>query len=152
VNNLDRMKIYLDNCCFNRPFDDQTQLRICLETEAKLFIQSLVVNEKVDLIWSYVLLFENFHNPFEIRKNAILDFSKHATVTIVEKAEILIKANEISKAGIKAYDSLHISCAIYGKCNYFITTDDRILKYKNDTIQIVDPIEFIKLWEEYCYE
>ena len=29
------MKLYLDNCCFNRPFDDQSQLRIRLETEAK---------------------------------------------------------------------------------------------------------------------
>ncbi|MFO7884916.1 MAG: hypothetical protein R6U68_08850 [Desulfobacteraceae bacterium] len=34
------MKIYLDNCCFNRPFDDQTSLRIRLETEAKLDIQA----------------------------------------------------------------------------------------------------------------
>ena len=33
------MKIYLDNCCFNRPFDDQSQLRIRLESEAKLKIQ-----------------------------------------------------------------------------------------------------------------
>jgi hypothetical protein len=30
------MKIYLDNCCFNRPFDDQSHLRIRLEAEAKL--------------------------------------------------------------------------------------------------------------------
>ena len=30
------MRIYLDNCCYNRPFDEQTQLRIRLETEAKL--------------------------------------------------------------------------------------------------------------------
>ncbi len=28
------MDIYLDNCCFNRPFDDQTSLRIHLESEA----------------------------------------------------------------------------------------------------------------------
>lgn len=24
------MRLYLDNCCFNRPFDDQTQLKISL--------------------------------------------------------------------------------------------------------------------------
>ncbi len=28
------MLIYLDNCCFNRPFDDQKQIRIHIETEA----------------------------------------------------------------------------------------------------------------------
>ena len=27
-----KMRIYLDNCCFNRPYDDQSQLRILLET------------------------------------------------------------------------------------------------------------------------
>ena len=32
------MRIYLDNCCYNRPFDDQTQERIHLESEAILTI------------------------------------------------------------------------------------------------------------------
>jgi hypothetical protein len=31
-------KIYLDVCCFNRPFDNQTQERIRLEAEAILLI------------------------------------------------------------------------------------------------------------------
>lgn len=26
------MTVYLDNCCYNRPFDDQTQERIHLES------------------------------------------------------------------------------------------------------------------------
>ena len=34
------MRVYLDNCCYNRPFDPQEQLRIRLETEAKLEVQS----------------------------------------------------------------------------------------------------------------
>jgi hypothetical protein len=33
------MRLYLDNCCFNRPFDDQTQRKIALESEAKLYVQ-----------------------------------------------------------------------------------------------------------------
>jgi len=35
------MLIYLDLCCFNRPFDDQAQARIRLETEAKVAIRKL---------------------------------------------------------------------------------------------------------------
>ena len=31
-------RIYLDVCCLNRPFDDQTQARIRLEAEAVLII------------------------------------------------------------------------------------------------------------------
>lgn len=32
------MTVYLDNCCYNRPFDDQTQERIHLESEVILTI------------------------------------------------------------------------------------------------------------------
>jgi len=43
---LQIIKIYLDNCCYNRPYDDQTQLRIELETKAKLFIQQKITEHK----------------------------------------------------------------------------------------------------------
>ena len=32
----DIVKIYLDNCCYNRPYDDQSQMRIYLETQEKM--------------------------------------------------------------------------------------------------------------------
>ena len=35
-------KLYLDNCCFNRPYDDQTQFIIRIETDAKLKIQDSI--------------------------------------------------------------------------------------------------------------
>lgn len=146
------MRIYLDNCCFNRPFDDQMQIRISLETEAKLFIQSLIATSKVDFVWSYMLFYENSNNPFEVRRTAIINFSKYAKYTVTANNDILTIANEINKRGIKEKDSLHIACAIYAKCDYFITTDDRILKYKDDTIEIVDPNDFIKVWVEDDYE
>ena len=62
------MKIYLDNCCFNRPYDDQSNIRIRLETEAKSYIQNLIKEGKVRLVWSYILDFENAQNPFEERR------------------------------------------------------------------------------------
>jgi hypothetical protein len=40
----EQLRLYLDNCAFNRPFDDQNQLKIKLETEAKLFIQQGKLN------------------------------------------------------------------------------------------------------------
>lgn len=36
------MRIYLDNRCYNRPYDDQSQLRISLEAQAKLHIQEMI--------------------------------------------------------------------------------------------------------------
>ena len=46
------MRVYLDNCCFNRPFDDQTPLSIRLETEAKLYVQDQIKNGALSLGWS----------------------------------------------------------------------------------------------------
>jgi predicted nucleic acid-binding protein len=45
--------------------------------------------------------------------------------------------------GIKAADAAHVACAIAGNCNYFITVDKRLLKYKDYRIIICNPIEFI---------
>lgn len=44
------MKLYLDNCCFNRPFDDQSRIKIKLETDAKLFIHSKILIKKYELV------------------------------------------------------------------------------------------------------
>ena len=65
------MKIYLDNCCLNRPFDDQSQFRIRLESEAKLKIQDEIRVGSFELIWSYVLDYENSKNPFEERRKRL---------------------------------------------------------------------------------
>ena len=66
------MRIYLDLCCFNRPFDDQSQTRVRVETDAKLELQTHVSTGKVELIWSYVLDYENAQNPFAERRESIL--------------------------------------------------------------------------------
>ena len=53
------MRIYLDNCCFNRPYDDQSQFKIRIESEAKLAIQEKVKNGLIELVWSFLLDYEN---------------------------------------------------------------------------------------------
>ena len=141
-------KIYLDICCFNRPYDNQKQLRIKLESEAKLFIQSLIVNKKLELIWSFALDFENSRNPYVAKQNAISDFAKHSNVFVFENEEILKNAEIIKQHNIKELDALHIACAIYTKSDYFITTDDRILKYNDSRIKIINPLDFIIIYEK----
>ena len=52
---MEKPLLYLDNCCFNRPFDDQEQPKIRIETEAKLFLQEKVRAGEIDLVWSFML-------------------------------------------------------------------------------------------------
>ena len=140
------MKIYLDNCCFNRPFDDQSQIRIRIETEAKLKIQEDVRSGKIQLIWSYILDYENNRNPYIERKVRINGWKKYAIQDIEENPELLKTANLLNQIGIQKIDSLHIACAVFSKCDYFLTTDDKISRRADqiDYIKINDPIGFIK--------
>jgi hypothetical protein len=58
-------------CCFNRPYDDQEQTRIKLETAAKLEIQQHVKAGNCLLLWSAVLDFECSRNPYPEHQYAI---------------------------------------------------------------------------------
>jgi len=146
------MKVYLDNCSYNRPFDDQNQMRIYLETQSKLYIQQLICFGRLLLAISYVSRYENGNCPYSKNKIAIEKFFENATVYVdIDRADIIEKrANEIMKHRVKANDALHISCAIEAKCDYFITTDDGILKnYRTGDVKVCSPIEFINIWEDF---
>ena len=106
------MRIYLDNCCFNRPFDNQNQLKIHLETQAKLYIQAQIKQGIYDLVWSYILEYENQMNPFEERKESIIKWKNIAKFKVIENEEIIQFAENLNKKGIKPKDALHIACAI----------------------------------------
>ena len=143
---LMNMKIYLDNCCFNRPFDDQSKIRIRLESEAKLKIQEEIQTGEFNLVWSYILDYENNRNPFQERKDRINGWKKYAILDIQESQELIEMASSLNKKGFPKIDSLHIACAIISKCEYFLTTDDKILKLSSvvNEINVNDPIGFIK--------
>ena len=82
------MRVYLDNCSYNRPYDDQSQMRIHLETQAKLHIQDMIRQEKIELVTSYVLDFENSNNRSIQKKMAIEKVMKeYAALYVSNKNE-----------------------------------------------------------------
>jgi len=114
------MRVYLDNCCFNRPFDNQNQIRINLESQAKLYVQSQIKDSQIELVWSYMLDYENAFNPFEERKTIIQKWQSKAILDIDETEQVLQNARELVSFGLKSKDALHVACAIEGKCDYFL--------------------------------
>jgi predicted nucleic acid-binding protein len=145
------VKIYLDNCCYNRPYDDQRQLRVFLETQAKLHIQSLVVQKKLELVCSFVLRYENNENPDPSTKNSIDQFFLNASMYIGSEnmEEISSTADNLMKQGIKMKDAAHLACAMKAGCDYFITTDDKLIKkYNGNIIKIITPLEFLNDLED----
>lgn len=73
------MRIYLDNCSYNRPYDDQSQMRIYLETQAKLHIQDMIRKGSLELVTSYVLDYENSRNRSLQKRMAIEKFIREYT-------------------------------------------------------------------------
>jgi len=76
IKKMSKYRIYLDNCCFNRPYDDQSYLLIQLETVAKLHIQQSLLHKTFELVWSYILDYENAANPYYNRRQAIAKWRK----------------------------------------------------------------------------
>jgi hypothetical protein len=145
---MKKLKIYLDNCCYNRPFDDQSQMKVRFETEAKLYIQDCIRRGVYSLCWSYMMSFENDDNPYEIKRNAIAPWKKIASDYCPSSDEILSAGQALEKLGIKTKDALHLACAIHQHCDYFITTDKELTKKNIAEIKIVNPIDFIREMED----
>ena len=144
------LKIYLDNCCYNRPFDNQKDAAIAIETQAKLFIQSLVRYKAVELAYSSISMQEIADSPFEENSRAIIDFIESNAGQYIgrDSNEAAIPLTlEVMRTGVKLKDAAHVACAIVAKCDYLITTDKRLLKYADERIKIVNPIDFVRIWE-----
>ena len=139
------MRVYLDNCCYNRPFDEQAQLRIRLETVTKLAVQLLMATGTVEYAWSKALDYEISFNPFPKRKTSILWWRDGAAEYIDTTEEIICRGEEIERLGIKPKDALHLASAEKANCDFFLTTDRGILKKVSflGGMKVVNPIQFI---------
>ena len=122
------MKVYLDACCLNRPFDDQSQPRVRLETEAISLILEKLTQGEWEWVGSEILLHEVGQNPDLENRQRALSFASlaHQVVEIGEKT--MRRAEELEKAGFDSYDAVHLASAEIGKADVFLTTDDQILK------------------------
>ncbi len=96
------MKIYLDTSVYNRPFDDQTQPRIWLETLALALILQLVEAGEVTLVNSSVLEFENSRNPFSLRQDWMARCLEQATAYQRVNDLNSRRAEALEKHGIRA--------------------------------------------------
>ncbi len=122
------MRIYLDVCCLNRPFDDQTQPRIRLETDAVLVILRRLESEGWLWIGSEVLKNEIHRTPDVERMARVDSLTKHVHQVVDLDSTHIARAAELAAMGFGAADALHIACAEDAGVDVLLTTDDRLLK------------------------
>jgi predicted nucleic acid-binding protein len=93
--------------------------------------------------------FENSHNPHAENRNSIQAWENIAKLRCKSSENILLYGKELMKLGIRVNDALHIACAAESQCEYFITTDTGLLNKKVEGVRIINPIDFIRMQEEY---
>lgn len=143
------MIIYLDNCCYNRPFDDQTQERIHLESEAILTILQRRQAGIFKIVGSNILELEMERMHDATKKQKVKELYKVADLHINYTENIKKRSKEIMKLSkIRTFDSLHIAAAEEAKADVMLTTDDKLEKMAERLelkVRVMNPLKFA--WE-----
>ena len=146
---LEGMRIYLDVCCLNRPFDEQVQDRIRMESEAIATV--LGHFDRGEWIWlgSEAINVEINRMTDIERKVKVEKLASGMSQMVILTAEHEKRAQELSGLGFKLLDALHIACAESGRAHAFLTTDDRLVKrarkYKGKLkVNVANPLNWLK--------
>ena len=144
--------LYLDMNIYNRPFDDQSQMRIHLETTAVIVMFALVEQGLFSVKWSFVLDYENSRNPFPERRAFVEHLAQACEMTIEPVPSILELARHLADGkNVGNRDALHLACAELAGCDYFVTCDDhlvqrgqRLIKDGVLTVQTINPVDMVR--------
>lgn len=121
-------KIYLDVCCLNRPFDDQSQSRIHLEAEAILLIMSRLQTGEWTWLGSGAINHEASQTADFERRRRIEALTSAVQQFIPLSAADIARAKALQTLGFKQWDALHLACAERGQADVLLTTDDKLLR------------------------
>ena len=139
------MRVYLDVCCFNRPFDDQSQDKVRLEAEAVISILKRCANGEWKLVGSDMIRLETMKSQDHVKKQKVLLLCEGIAEEIQYNAQIKARAAQLRVNGVKLLDSLHLAFAEYADVDAFLTTDTRLLKVAvryDMKIRIDNPVNY----------
>ena len=143
--NKTKKSIYLDVCVLSRPFDDQSFLRIRLETEALNLILSKVKNEKYILVvspihWEEIKAISDVFERIDLQER-LRTLGKSIKA---DSANTRKRAEELCDLNFGVADAAHIAFA--EQCGAeFISCDDSLIKKcsrQNIKIWCGNPVAF----------
>jgi predicted nucleic acid-binding protein len=137
------VRLYLDTSVINRPFDDQKQPRIWLETLAFSLVLSLIEAGEAELIFSPIHTLENGRSPLSVRRLWVDRCLRLAAHSVALTEPIRTRAHELVGNGQKPLDALHLACAETAGADWFLTCDDRLIKRYVGSLTVQTPPNFI---------
>ncbi len=139
------MRIYMDVCCFNRPFDDQTQDRIRIESEAVLVIIVRCMEDWI-LVGSEAVDYEILKIPDDERRKKVEVLASISKEKVIVDDDVVKRALEFEKMGLRGIDALHLSCAEKSSDILLTTDDDFVGKVKENKNHIKIRVENPVTW------
>ena len=75
----------------------------------------------------------------------------YGLLILFPRACVIAIKRRLTKPGLATKDALHVASAIEGQAEYFLTTDDKILRKLSNLneIKVIDPVTFIKRFDVY---
>jgi len=143
------IKVYLDNCVYNRPFDNQSDERIFIEARAFYIIIKWIEEGKIASINSHALEYENSLTSDPDRRMRVKTYLGIAKEYVKLSDSLIKRANEIISLGIRDMDSFHVAMAEEGKADYFVTCDDSVIskakKFQESLkVKVCSVLEFLE--------
>jgi len=140
-----KQKLYLDVCTLSRPFDDQSMMRIRLETDAFYLIFQNIKNKKYDMVASPVHIKEiEAIEDLRERSELITLLNKFGVKPSCNLQKVRERAEYLFSLKFGAADAAHLAFA-EETSDIFITCDDRFLrKCKRIKVKLLalSPVEF----------
>jgi predicted nucleic acid-binding protein len=136
--------VYIDTSVYNRPFDDQGQARIWLETVTFALVLQLVEDGTLEAVRSAVHDFEVGRNRDGQRRAWVEQWLGLARFRQPLSPATVSRARSLERSGLKPIDALHIASAEASGCDVFLTCDDRLTRRYQGELHVLDPLSFIQ--------
>lgn len=134
-------RVYLDMCAIKRPFDNQSQPRVWLETLAITLITQAIQDGQLELVSSSLLEYENSRNPWSLRRDAVDKWLNLAAIFQELTDDIEKRGEVLQNLGVKPIDALHMACAEASGADVFVTCDDNARKHYQGNLNVILPPE-----------
>jgi predicted nucleic acid-binding protein len=143
------MKIYLDVCCLNRPFDDASEPRVAIEAAAVNHLLRLIDASQLMDYSSEMAQVEIERNPDLEWRRRVKSLLPPSSRIIPLSQDLLDVANRLATIGFQLADAVHLAAAQQIGVDAFVTVDDKLLRrskrYKRQLgIRVMNPVSFLR--------
>jgi predicted nucleic acid-binding protein len=143
------VRIYLDVSCLNRPFDDQSQRRVRLESEAVTQILGEIEKGTWQHLSSEMATIEVDEISDRVRRRRVRLLLPPRKAMLKLSGDVFDRSVFLESLGFKPADAVHLAAAESLECDVLLSCDDRFCRRARRheaelSVRVLNPIEWLK--------